>query len=77
MSFGGQLIRESVGSPVQKSCAEKFTNGRSSKVKVVVPKSPGFECELVASLKICWMEKTFLYVFTLGIFFELEGVLGM
>jgi hypothetical protein len=27
-----------------------FTNRRRSKVKVVVPKSPGLECELVADL---------------------------
>jgi hypothetical protein len=27
-----------------------FTNRQRSKVKVVVPKSPGFECELVADL---------------------------
>jgi hypothetical protein len=27
-----------------------FTNRRRSKVKVVVPKSPGFKCELVADL---------------------------
>jgi hypothetical protein len=49
-NFGWQLIRESVGSPVRKSCAEKFTNRWRIKVKVVVPKSPGFECELVAGL---------------------------
>jgi hypothetical protein len=46
----GLLIRESVGNPVWKSCTEIFTNRRRSKVKVVVPKSPGFECELVAGL---------------------------
>jgi hypothetical protein len=43
-------FRGSVGSPVRKSCAEKFTNRRRSKVKVVVPKRPGFECELVVGL---------------------------
>jgi hypothetical protein len=26
---------------------------------------------------MCEMKKTFLYVFTLGIFLELEGVIGM
>jgi hypothetical protein len=26
---------------------------------------------------MCEMKKTFLYVFTLGIFFELEGVFGV
>jgi hypothetical protein len=26
---------------------------------------------------MCEMKKTFLYVFTLGIFFELKGVFGM
>jgi hypothetical protein len=46
----GRLIRESFGDPVRKSCMEIFTNRRRSKVKVVVPKSPGFECELVADL---------------------------
>jgi hypothetical protein len=46
----GRLIRESDGNPVRKSCTEIFTNWRRSKVKVVVPKSPGFECELVAGL---------------------------
>jgi hypothetical protein len=49
-NFGGQLIRESVRDLVRKSCAEKFTNQKRSKVKVVVPKSPGLECELVAGL---------------------------
>jgi hypothetical protein len=43
-------IQESVGDPVRKSCIKIFTNQRRSKVKVVVPKSPGFECELVAVL---------------------------
>jgi hypothetical protein len=43
-------IRESVGDLVQESRVKTFTNRRRSKVKVVVPKSPGFECELVADL---------------------------
>jgi hypothetical protein len=43
-------IRESVGDPVRESRVKTFTNWRRSKVKVVVPKSPGFECELVADL---------------------------
>jgi hypothetical protein len=36
--------------PVWESRVTTFTNRRRSKVKVVVPKSPGFECELVADL---------------------------
>jgi hypothetical protein len=46
----GRLIRESVGNSVRKSCTKIFTNRRRSKVKVVIPESPGFECELVAGL---------------------------
>jgi hypothetical protein len=42
--------RESVEGLVRKSHVKTFTNQRRSKVKVVVPKSPGFECELVADL---------------------------
>jgi hypothetical protein len=42
--------RESVRDPVRESHVETFTNQRRSKVKVVVPKSLGFECELVADL---------------------------
>jgi hypothetical protein len=49
-NFEGRLIRESVGDPVRESCMEIFTNRRRSNVKVVVPKSQGFECELVADL---------------------------
>jgi hypothetical protein len=45
-----RLIRESVGDPVRESRVKTFTNRRRSKVKVVVPESPGFECELVADL---------------------------
>jgi hypothetical protein len=45
-----RLIRESVGDPVRKSHLKIFSNRRRSKVKVVVPKSLGFECELVADL---------------------------
>jgi hypothetical protein len=45
-----RLIRESVGNLVRESCMKIFTNRRRSKVKVVVPKRPGFECELVADL---------------------------
>jgi hypothetical protein len=44
-----RLIRESVGDLVQESRVKTFTNRRRSKVKVV-PKSSGFECELVADL---------------------------
>jgi hypothetical protein len=43
-------IRESVGDLVRESRVKTFTNTRRRKVKVVVPKSPGFECELVADL---------------------------
>jgi hypothetical protein len=46
----GRLIRESVGDPVQESRIKIFMNQGRSKVNVVVPKSPGFECELVADL---------------------------
>jgi hypothetical protein len=45
-----RLIRESVEDPVRESRVMTFTNQRGSKVKVVVPKSPGLECELVADL---------------------------
>jgi hypothetical protein len=45
-----RLIRESVGDPVRESRMKISTNRRRSKVKVVVPKSPGFVCELVADL---------------------------
>jgi hypothetical protein len=40
--------RESVEGMVRESHVKTFTNQRRSKVKVVVPKSPGFECELEA-----------------------------
>jgi hypothetical protein len=43
-------IRESVEGPVRESHVKTFSNRPRSKVKVVVPKSPGFECELVADL---------------------------
>jgi hypothetical protein len=43
-------FRESVEGLVRESHVKTFTNRRRSKVKVVVPKSPGFECELVANL---------------------------
>jgi hypothetical protein len=45
-----RLIRESFGDQVRESGMKIFTNRRRSKVKVVIPKSPGFECELVADL---------------------------
>jgi hypothetical protein len=45
-----RLTRESAGDPVRESRMKIFTNRQRSKVKVVVPKSPGFECELVADL---------------------------
>jgi hypothetical protein len=43
-------IRESVEGLVRESHVKTFTNRQRRKVKVVVPKSPGFECELVADL---------------------------
>jgi hypothetical protein len=43
-------IRESVEGLVRESRVKTFTNRRRSKVKVVAPKSSGFECELVADL---------------------------
>jgi hypothetical protein len=43
-------IRETVEDPVREFHAKTFTNQERSKVKVVVPKSPGLECELVADL---------------------------
>jgi hypothetical protein len=43
-------VRESVEDPVRELRVKTFTNRRRSKVKVVVPKSPGLECELVANL---------------------------
>jgi hypothetical protein len=49
-NFGRWPVRESVGDPVRESHVKTFTNRRRSKVKVVVPKSPGFKCELVADL---------------------------
>jgi hypothetical protein len=39
-------IRESVEGLVRESHVKTFTNRRRSKVKVVVPKSPGLECVL-------------------------------
>jgi hypothetical protein len=49
---GGEArpIRESAEDPVRESRGKTFTNRRRSKVKVVVPKSPGLECELVEDL---------------------------
>jgi hypothetical protein len=43
-------IRETVEDPVREFHARTFTNQERIKVKVVVPKSPGLECELVADL---------------------------
>jgi hypothetical protein len=43
-------LRESVEDLVWESRAKTFMNRGRSKVKVVVPKSPGLECELVADL---------------------------
>jgi hypothetical protein len=44
-----RTIRESIEDPVRRFHAKIFTNQERSKV-VVVPKSPGLECELVADL---------------------------
>jgi hypothetical protein len=49
-NFGRWPIRESVEGQVRELHVETFMNQRRSKVNVVVPKSPGFECELVADL---------------------------
>jgi hypothetical protein len=43
-------VRESVEDSVREFHVKTFTNRRRSKVKVVVPKSPGLECELVVDL---------------------------
>jgi hypothetical protein len=43
-------IREYVEALVREFHAKTFTNQGRSKVKVVVPRSPGLECELVADL---------------------------
>jgi hypothetical protein len=43
-------VRETVEDPLREFHAETFVNQGRSKVKVVVPKSPGLECELVADL---------------------------
>jgi hypothetical protein len=43
-------IRESVEDPVRGLRVKTFANLRRGKVKVVVPKSPSLECELVAEL---------------------------
>jgi hypothetical protein len=43
-------IRESIEDPVREFHVKAFTNLGRSKVKVVIPKSPGLECELVADL---------------------------
>jgi hypothetical protein len=43
-------VRETAEDPVREYHAKTFTNQERSKVKVVVPKSPGLECELVADL---------------------------
>jgi hypothetical protein len=43
-------IQETFEDPVREFHAKTFTNRERSKVKVVVPKSPGLECELVADL---------------------------
>jgi hypothetical protein len=49
-NFGGRPIRESVEDPVRESRVRTFTNWWRGKVKVVVPKSPGLECEVVSDL---------------------------
>jgi hypothetical protein len=49
---GGEArpIREFAEDSNRESRGKTFTNQWISKVKVVVPKSPGLECELVADL---------------------------
>jgi hypothetical protein len=49
-NFGGRTIQESVEDSVREFRVKTFTNQGRSKVKVVVPKSSGLECELVADL---------------------------
>jgi hypothetical protein len=46
-------FRESAKDLIREFWAKTSTNYGRSKVKVVVPKSPGLECELVADLWIC------------------------
>jgi hypothetical protein len=75
-------FRRTANSGICRKSSSEVANGKlhepvRGKVKVVVPKTPGLECELVAGLQMCEMKKTFLYVFTLGIFLELEGIFGM
>jgi hypothetical protein len=43
-------LRESVEDLVREFRARTFANQGRSKVKVVVPESPGLECELMADL---------------------------
>jgi hypothetical protein len=43
-------LRESVEDLVRGFRVKTFTNQGRSKVEVVVPKSPGLECELLADL---------------------------
>jgi hypothetical protein len=43
-------VRESVEDLVREFHAKTFANQGRSKVKVVVPKSPGLECELMVDL---------------------------
>jgi hypothetical protein len=45
-----RIIRETAKDPVREVHAKTFANQGRTKVKVVVPKSPGLECELVADL---------------------------
>jgi hypothetical protein len=49
-NFGEMPIRESDEDPVRGFHVRTFSNQERSKVKVVVLKSPGLECELVADL---------------------------
>jgi hypothetical protein len=49
-NIGERPIRESVEDQVREFHVRAFMNQGRSKVKVVVPKSPGLECELVADL---------------------------
>jgi hypothetical protein len=75
-NFGGRKIRESARSLFRKSrTGNSRTSGKQS--QSCHPKKSGFGVWTSGRLVNMWDEKTFLYVFTLGIFFELEGVFGM
>jgi hypothetical protein len=43
-------LRRTANSGICQKSSSEVANGERSKVKVVVPKSPGLECELMAGL---------------------------